>query len=486
SAGGWTLTEVATTTNAFTLTAASAWTLNSGLTLSVGGTFTNSIGGASTTWAGSILSLESGNYSLNTKTNTGDVYGTLRVRPSTEIKMWNSSATVYDIDSSAYLYSQDHSAVDGDLYVFGAYNRTSGTEYWRYNYDFDSTLLSGGSVRPVNVYMASGASVNISNSTLEVVGTSTASTSISNQGSGTYSVSVSGGTTTMQYYDFDSLGAAGVSLLNQTIVTSLDDGYFTPAVNGGSALTISSTTIDANPNKQLFQVGFATTTAISAFNVSQTDGAPASYWWFRNSLGNIHGEAYDNDAGDPGPVRWDDSSLTITLSGTVYQDDGVTPLVGGTCNGVANSVRVVVDGSATYDGTCSAVDGSFNIPGVVVIGDPTLTVYLNNASGGEKAAVITRTPTQNISDFDIYTNRLIVRNEDIASTTFAQLAIFDKTNDIDLPFEAATGTAAYLITDPNTELFIWSGGISAGSVASYGFFGNSRSDIGFIGWFSGV
>ena len=457
TSGGWTVTQPATTTNAFVLSAVNNWTLNSGQTLSVGNSFTNSVGGASTTWTGSTLSLESGSYSINTKNNNGDVYSTLRVGPSAQIKMWNSSAASYAIDSSSYLYSQDHAVIDGDLYIFGAYGRTSGTEYWRYNYDFDGTLLSGSNVRSVAVRMASGSSVSISNSTLEVVGTSTASTSISNQGSGTYTVSVSGGTTTMQYYSFDSLGMTGLSLADSAIITSLDDGYFTPATNGGTAMTVSSTTIDANPAKQIYRVGFATTTAIAAYNVAQTDSTPSSYWWFRESVGNLDGENFDNDTGNPGSIRWDDSLLTITVAGKVYQDAGVTPLVGGTCDGVTNVVRIVVDGVTTYDGTCSAADGSFSIAGVVVVGDPTITVYLNNASGGEKAVAVTRTPTQNISDLDLYANRLIVRNEDSASTTFAQLAIFDKTNDSDLPFEAATGTGAFLTTDPNTELYVWSG-----------------------------
>src|SRR5690606_708787 len=98
-------------------------------------------------------------------------------------------------------------------------------------------------------------------------------------------------------YQFEDLGATGVSLLASNKITSLQDGSFIPGTNGGTGLSVSSTTIDANPGLQIFNVHFATTSAISAHNVSQTDGNPASYWWFRDTSGNLSGEAHDNDTG---------------------------------------------------------------------------------------------------------------------------------------------------------------------------------------------
>jgi hypothetical protein len=145
--GGWTISTHATSTGNVTLSALSSFTVASGQTLAVGGTFTNSVGGASTTWTGSTLSLEAGNYSINTKTNMGDTYGTLRLKPNTDISVWNSRADAYSIDSTSSLYSQDHDAQDGDLYIFGTYERTSGTEYWNNGYDFDGTLLSATTSR---------------------------------------------------------------------------------------------------------------------------------------------------------------------------------------------------------------------------------------------------------------------------------------------------------------------------------------------------
>ena len=453
--GGWTITNHATATNDFTLATSSSFTLSSGQVLSVGGTFTNSVGGASTTWTGSTLSLENGTYSLNTKTDAGDGYATLRVDATADISMWNSSSTAYNIIAGGSLYSQDHSGVDGDLYIFGSYERTSGTEYWSYATDFDGTDLSGGSERLANVRFQSGATASLTNSVLEILGTSTASTTIQNQGTGTYTVSVTSGTTTAQYYDFADLGLSGLSLLAGNIVTSLADGAFEPATAGATGLTVSSTTIDANGGLQIYRVNFSTTSAIAATNVTQTGGAPASYWWFRDSTGNIDGEAFDSDTGNPGSVRWDDSALNLTIAGVVYTDDGVTPLTGGTCDGVSTPVRVVIDGSTSYDGSCSNVDGSYSISGVTIVGDPTITVFLNNASGGEYAVAVTRTATADVTDLDLYVNRVITRHEDTEALSIANLAVYDSSDDSDLRFTAATGTTDTLTVFYDNELHIW-------------------------------
>jgi hypothetical protein len=455
AAGGWTLTAPATSTHDFTLTSVNTWTLTSGEVLSVGGTFTNISNGASTTWDGSVLSLEAGNYSINTKTATGDDYGTMRVAANTDIKMWNSSSTVYAVASGASLYSQDHDANDGDLYIWGSYERTGGAEYWSHTTDFDGTSLGGGS-RPVDVRFASGASALLTDASFNVVGIAAASTTIASQGAGTYTVNVSGGTTTAGYYEFSDLGLSGLSLLDEVVVSALSDGYFEVGANNGAAITVSSSTIDANPAKQILNITFATTTAISATNTHQIGGVPASFWWFRDGHGNLYGEDFDNDTGDPGSVRFDDSSLVITIEGTVYSDAGSTPITSGTCNGSTPVVRVMVGGVLATTTSCSNVDGSYSASGVVVIGDPTITVFLNDASGGQKGSVITRTPTADILNMDIYANRVIVRNEDVDALTIGNMAVYDSSNDADLRFVAATSTSGDALTVfAGNELFVF-------------------------------
>jgi len=451
--GGWTITAHATTTNNFTLSTTSAFTLANGQTLAVGGVFSNAVANASTTWTGSTLSLEAGNYSINTKTNTGDAYATLRVKANTDIKMWNSSAGTYTVDGTGSLYSQDHAGVDGDLYIFGNYPRTSGNEYWSYATDFDGTVLGTSSSRQVDVRFASGASASITGSLFEIQGSATATTTIANQGSGTYTIASAVSTTTFRYYDFNNLGISGVTLAGTGVVTSLADGSYEPSVGGGTGLTVASSTIDANPGLQIYRVDFSTTTLISATNVTQYGGAPTSYWWFRESLGNIDGEAFDNDTGDPGSIRWDDSSLSLTIEGKVYADDGVTPLGSPTCDDTTQNIRIVVQGGGTHTGSCASADGTFSIPGVVVVGSPVIAVYLDT-NGGVRGTVITKTPTANILDLDIYANRVTTRHEDVDALTIADMAIYDSGYDTDIRYDAATGTQNTLTVFAGNELHI--------------------------------
>ena len=223
ASGDFTITEHATATAAVNLTSVSQFTVNSGVILTSEGSFTHAANGNNTTWSGSTLRLMGPDSALNSKSHAGDVYGTLLVVGDTDISMWNSSADSYTTLDTASLYSQDHSGVDGDLYIFGDYARTSGTEYWSYATDFDGTAL-GGSSRQVDVRLASGTIATLGGSTFSLTGTSTATTTIANQGSGTYVVVASSTMTTFNYYEFSNLGTAGVTLRGSGVIASLNDG----------------------------------------------------------------------------------------------------------------------------------------------------------------------------------------------------------------------------------------------------------------------
>lgn len=455
--GGWTITNSVAVGNDFTLTNAYDFTLSSGQTLTVSGQFSNAVGGASTTWDGSTITLDSGTaYSINAKSTGGDGYGTLNIDVNTDISMWNSSSTVYTVDASGSLYSQDHNAVDGDLYIWSDYNRTSGAEYWSYQTDFDGTDLGTTSARQVDVRLASGASVNLTDSLFEVLGSSTASTTIESQsGLSVYGVSVTNGTTTAQYYEFTDLNTTGLTLAGDMAVTSLDNGAFELVGIAPDGMLVSSTTIDANPGLQIFNVYFNMLIPVSAQNVAQLDGTPASYWWFRKSTGNTDGEGFDNDTGNPGSIRWDDSNTTITVSGVVYTDDESTPMGAGTCDDSTPIVTVVVTGGGTDTGSCSSADGSFSIPNVSFTGDPVITVYLDT-NGATTAAAVTKTATGDITDMDLYHNRVIVRHEAAAAMTVADMSGFDNSDDpADLKFTAIDAVLDTLDIAANNELHVW-------------------------------
>ena len=105
--GGWTISENLTALNDLTLSSCASsggFIVPSGVTVTVNGTFSNSVGGSATGWdSGSVLALTrtgGGRYAINSRTGTGDVYGTLWVGADTDIGMWSSSATTYSINAT--------------------------------------------------------------------------------------------------------------------------------------------------------------------------------------------------------------------------------------------------------------------------------------------------------------------------------------------------------------------------------------------------
>jgi hypothetical protein len=450
--GGWTLSGNASTTNNLDLLNADTFVADG--TVEVLGQFNNAVGGASTTWTGSTLYLNSGNdYGINASTTNGDVYETLQIGVNTDIDMWNSSAATYTVDSSGSLYSQDHAGVDGDLYIWGTYTKSSGTDYWSYATDFDGFDLSGGNERQVNVRFADGATSTHSGATLEIVGSSTATTTIDAQGVNNYGVYLTGSSINAEHYSFDNMDAQGLVLSGSSTITSLADGEFYLDIDGGSLITVGPGVINTNALLQIERVLFATTTAITGSNVTAT-GSPTTFVWFRNHTGNLAGEDFDNDpTGNPGNVRWDDSNNTITVSGFVYAD--LSGTVSSAC-GAGTPVTVAVNGVPGAPVSCNGGDGSFTVNNVSFIGDPVLTVFLDT-DGGERAVTVTRTPTLDIEDMILYENQVVVRHEGAPTMSIVELETYDFDDDTDIPFDAEIAGADTLTLDPNTQLHIWTG-----------------------------
>jgi len=450
--GEWTIIENATATNDIQLLSANTLVIDTGVTLESTGTFTNDLANASTTWAGATLKLSGGtDFAINAKTNLGDDYNILSVTGDGDINMWNSSAATYDTQNTSSIYSQDHDGVDGDLNIYGDYVRDSGIEYWSYATDFDGAdLVASSSERQVDVRIESGASVLASSSELQIVGADSASTTVDSI-SGTFALTANHTTVTAQYFTMTGTDATGFALTASSTITSFDDALFTIGAVS-SAINVDASTIDTNPAAQFFNTDFVT----NGGNVNVTlSGSPSSYWWFRDGVGDRYGEAFDNGDGNPGSIRFDDSSYSIVISGTVYADDGTTSLGGPTCDGVTENVRIVVDGGTYSSSTpCSGIDGTYSFGGVNYIGDPNIIVYLDT-NGGVNGSVITKTPSTDITDFDIYANRVMTRHEDTAPLTIADMAVYDEADDTDIRFVAATGTTNTLVVRPETELYIF-------------------------------
>ncbi len=449
--GDFTITENATATVAINLTNAQQFTLQSGRILSTQGTFTNAATASSTTWTGSTLRLLSGTTtSMNVKTHGGDNYGSLEAASSTLAKMWNSSADTYVTSgTTGAIYSQDHLGVDGDLYVFGNYLRNTGTEYWSYGTDFDGVALIASTSRQVDVRVSTSSTIGFTNASLNLVGSAAASTTIDAQ-TGAFGLSATNTTLTAEHFTVAGTNANGFGLYASSTLSTFRDGFFT-VVPGRTGITFSTSTINTNPSAQFFRIGFATTTAGSATNVTLV-GTTTNFVWFREGTGNLYGEAYDGADANPGSIRFDDSSNSIVVSGVVYSDDGVTPQGAPTCNGTTPNVRIVVNsGTYTASTTCAAGTGAYSFPAVNYVGDPKVVVYLDT-NGGVQGSVVTKTPTGNITNMNIYANRVITRHQDVLPLTASDMQSYDYDNDTDLRFIAATTSLTVL---PNTELYVF-------------------------------
>lgn len=453
------VTTDATSTNNWTLLNAGDYEVRSGVTTEVQGLFSNNLLNANSTWSGSTLYLNSTTTQLINPKGFGDQYGILRIGSSTDISMWSSEATsTVTVEVGGSLYSMNHASSSGGLNIYGDYRKTAGIDHWSYETDFDGTDISG-SPRQVTVRFADTASSTYSESAaLHIIGSSTATTTITNQGSGSYGIEVSSSTIDASFYDFSNMNTAGLYLSSSTLITSLADGSFTLDTNGGSMISLATSTIDANSELQIERVSFATSSGISSgFNVTEVGGVATSYVWFRNHYGNYDGEANDNDSGSPGEIRWDDSGNTISVSGTVYENDRVTAMNAVTCDDVTAVVRVRVNGGGDHTGTCSSADGSYTVAGVSYIGDPILTIYIDDGAGTSSAAVVTKTPSGNLSGVDIYRDHVIVRHESTEALTIADMDTYDGGDDADIPYTATVGGTDTLIVEPNTALYIWHG-----------------------------
>ncbi|MFM2339462.1 MAG: hypothetical protein RLZZ360_98 [Candidatus Parcubacteria bacterium] len=448
--GDFTVTESATATVAINLTNATQFTLQSGLSLTASGTFSQTMSGTSTTWTGSLLRFIGTDHSMHTKSFGGDVYGTLQVANDADIAMWNSSATTYITSDTGSIYSQDHAAVDGDLNIYGNYIRSTGTEHWAYATDFDGTVL--GSPRQVDVRVASGSSVGFTAASLNFTGTSSASTTIAAL-TGSFSLNATNSIVTARYFSVASTGSAGFGLLSSTTLSQFDDGYI-DVTPGTSGLRIDGTTVSTNPAKQLLRVAFATTTAGTGANVTFT-GTSTSFVWFKEGSGNLYGEAFDSGDANPGAIRFDDSSYLITVSGRVLTSDGGASLGAPVCDGVTPNVRVVVNsGSYTAQTSCNVTTGAYSFSNVAFIGDPKITVYLNT-NGGVSGAAVTKTPTSDITNLDVYAYQLITRHEGAVPLSIADLTLFDTASDTDMRFSATTTPSTSLTVLSNNGLFVW-------------------------------
>lgn len=447
----FTMTESATATDDFILSGPFGFTLQSGETLAVGGTFTNIIAGGSSNWTGTTLHLYGGqSYTVNTSV-FDDSYATVLVSSSTHPRFWNSSFGSLTTTGSSSVYSMDHADTAGDLYIFGDYLNTSFTDEWSYLNDWDGTVL--GAPRQANVYIEGGGSATYSGGSLTAVGTSTATTTIQNQGAGNYILAV-GGSAALDWQSIAprDITGAGLQLTGAPTVTDFREVDWLVDANNASAMTVDGTVINANPAKNFDRNSFNETGVTAPVNVTTT-GSSVSSWRFTNHDGNLDGESFDNDSGDPGEIVWADSAALITVTGTVYSDEGSTAMGIGVCDGLTNNVKLVVAGLTLASTSCAIGTGVYTFTNVGFGPADPIIVYIGD--GATAGATVTVDPISNINNMDIYQDRVIVRHESTDPVRIADLAQWDSSDDADIPFTAIDAVTDTLTLPTDTKLIVW-------------------------------
>ncbi len=138
---------------------------------------------------------------------------------------------------------------------------------------------------------------------------------------------------------------------------------------------------------------------------------------------------------------------TISITGTVYSDEGVTTL--GT-----QSVRVAIAGSGFRDAV-GAANGTYSAS----VPDPgsggIFTAWIKSG-GGNLGSTVVRSNGSDISGLDIYQNRLIVRHQDAGPITNADIGQCDKLSgsvcsNTDLHYSVTSGN---LTVDNDWRLYI--------------------------------
>jgi len=179
--------------------------------------------------------------------------------------------------------------------------------------------------------------------------------------------------------------------------------------------------------------------------VIQDDGAPGGVnYSFR--MVKSDGSFLDTYNSDGYPRLTTAGVGGIDISGKVYTDEGQTTTTATT------TVSLAVNSTKTA--TTSITNGSYTFPNVTSTASDIITVFWDT-DDGDKAVVVTKGASANITDLHLYQNRVIVRHEGTSSLTIADMAKYDSSDDTDVLFTAATSTTDTLQVDAEAKLYIW-------------------------------
>ena len=176
----------------------------------------------------------------------------------------------------------------------------------------------------------------------------------------------------------------------------------------------------------------------------------------RGAGGAAVGKQTSGNAGEAGQVliEWADP---INISGNIYTNEGITAA------GTGKVVKIMVGTSTPgiFATTTAGAGGFWGYAGIQTgLGTGTpITVWVDGDTSF-RAATFTQAssslPGANITNLNLYQNRVIVRHEGTSatSTTITNMAGYDGDNDPDIMYKANSGT---LTVNAGNMLYIWPG-----------------------------
>ncbi len=128
--------------------------------------------------------------------------------------------------------------------------------------------------------------------------------------------------------------------------------------------------------------------------------------------------------------------MTISISGTVYVDSGVTAM------GSNRHVNVSVNGAASAGEALTGADGTYSLAGITAASGAVLTLYLQGDS--ENAVTVTKSTGVDMTGVDLYQDHLNLRSDNGVALTAANLNTSDA--------NGATGISAIYSAPNSTTL----------------------------------
>ncbi|KKW00632.1 MAG: hypothetical protein UY34_C0024G0010, partial [Parcubacteria group bacterium GW2011_GWA2_48_9] len=279
--------------------------------------------------------------------------------------------------------------------------------------------------------------------------------------------------------DFNNLTITNTSGSHSGCETS-----FTPGIEFAADMTVSGTyrivTTDPNPDG-IMRVEYlsGSTYIITNINWVGTETYPVI---FRNS--NLTSGTWNLNVSGTQAVSWVDVARSDATPGSIIDaDDGTNADCGsppnvdwdfeaprdfagfarGTgesgsigdsiCNGSTAVLTLRINGADNGSTSCALTTGAYSFTGITVSTGDTATIYLNGASASKANLVFVHGGT-NLTDADLYQDRVIARDNFGGVLTISEMADWDNDDDsTNMLFTANTN----LVVEDNYELHIWTG-----------------------------